>query len=139
VPTLDPAANGVTDDGRRWWVVWGNCFAGPWLIEARMARSAVASLKREMADTDVRANGWSRRDAVEFVRVQHIHEHGGPLTTSEAFLLDVGWTLAHETTRWDSQRVEAGGPIRNLAEVERYLAPDVTARIIEGVAAQYRA
>ena len=137
--TLDPTAYGVVDDGRRWWPVVGDGLAGEWMTEARSARSAVASLKRDMFDVEVRSNGVSQREAREWIRLRSIACYAGPYSTSEAFVRDVGWALNQAVCRRaeGTQRLAAVAPI-GVGDCAPWLDDAEVERIVQLVARQYR-
>jgi hypothetical protein len=136
--TLDPARHGLTDDGRRWWAVQGNVWAAPWMVAARLARSAVAELKRDMFNVETRSNGWSHREARLIIQTQDVTCVGGPYTTPEAFDLDVRWRLACEIANRMASITTALSPISTLDDCWPWLTEDTVAGIIDRVADMYR-
>lgn len=93
--------DGITDDGRRWWFIGADTWPTVTSYAATSARSAIAAFRRDLADVE-RYNGTSRRETTAFLQACRLHVVAGPLTTPEAYELDLGWALAWEACRWTS-------------------------------------
>jgi hypothetical protein len=125
----------VVRDARRWWVV-GCDGSMLHFYEAPTSRSAVAAFRANLVEME-RGSGVSIRDAQFIVRGLQPHVVEGPLTTQQAYELDLGWTWAicwadgfHGTS------VSPVGPIDRATAASR-LGEQTTARLERSARVRY--
>lgn len=83
------------DDGRQWWFLGSKLWMGVHPYAAANARAALAAYRRDLTDAEL-ANGRSRRYTAEYLRAAELYVVEGPLTTSQAYERELGWSLAWE-------------------------------------------
>lgn len=127
----------LSDDGRRWWV----CGAATWesltLIPAPHKRAALAAYRRMLTDGE-RANRTPVREIRDVLAHAGLTVRQTPLTTPDAFMLDLAQFLGYEATRWSTGREVILPAIDNPAAVAE--AVDLlTAEVGEEKAGRMRA
>jgi hypothetical protein len=117
-------ATQLTDDGRTWYV----------------CRAAVAAYRRDLTAAE-RADGRSVRHTRELLSASGLHAVAGPLTTPQAYELDLAMALADEATRWstDEYTVPLENPMAapGFQEMFRRIAPAKAARIRVHILTRY--
>lgn len=114
-------ADGVVDDGRRWWFVGADTWPTVHSYAAPNGRAALAAYRRDLTLAE-RAGGRSTREVALILRHANLQVVDGPMTTSQAYELDLGWALADEVLRWKSD--VALTPVTSVADCKPWLSDD---------------
>lgn len=118
-------------DARRWWF----CGAAVWPAmspyEAPNGRSALAAYRADLVAAEM-VNGRSRRWAVDIVRAAGLEVVRGPLSTEDAYALDLGWQLAWAISDAHSGRGVPVSPA-SASDAARWLPARLVKVITAGV------
>lgn len=91
--------DGIVDDGRTWWYIGAIIWPTLHVVQAPTARAALAQFRRAIIDADV-AKGESRSSSIKFVQAARLYIADGPLTTSQAYEIEVGFAWAWASCKW---------------------------------------
>lgn len=119
-------ADGVVDDGRRWWFVGADTWPTEHSYAASNGRAALAAYRRDLTEAE-RAGGRSVREIAVILRCAKLQVTGGPMSTPEAYERDLGWALATEVTRWTSD--VAHTPVTSVADCKPRLSDEQIAAV----------
>lgn len=123
-------ADGVVDDGRRWWFVGADTWPTEHCYAAPNGRVALATYRRDLTEAE-RAGGRSVREVAAILRYANLQVTGGPMTTPEAYERDLGWALAAEVTRWKSD--VAVTPVTSVTDCKPWLSDERIAAVRSAV------